>query len=164
MTASNWDIYDASKQEKKTEAEIQEIDYLKSIDDIMTEKLKNSKNLFDASNPASHLSIQTSKASGNDGKSGTESSKKLRSQVKSSQSQSKADGEHSESSSSVSKSMNKSQTGPFSTEGTGTAGGGDFANVKAKDIEYVKEELPESMIKAIRIIERLLTQSKYHEQ
>lgn len=79
VTASNWDIDDASKQEKKTEAEIQEIDYLKSIDDIMTEKLKKTGNLFDASNPASHLSIQTSKASGTEGKSGTESSKKLRS-------------------------------------------------------------------------------------
>ena len=36
--------------------------------------------------------------------------------------------------------------------------------MKAKDIEYVDEELPDSMMKAIRIIERLLTQSKYHEQ
>jgi hypothetical protein len=81
VTASNWDIDDASKQEKKTEAEIQEIDYLKSIDDIMTEKLKNSKNLFDTDAPASHLSIQTSQASGSraEGRSGTESSKKIRS-------------------------------------------------------------------------------------
>jgi len=36
--------------------------------------------------------------------------------------------------------------------------------VKAKDIEYINEELPDSMMRAIRIIERLLTQSKYHEQ
>lgn len=39
-----------------------------------------------------------------------------------------------------------------------------FGNVKAKDIEYVNEELPDSMLKAIRIINRLLTQSKFHEQ
>ena len=36
--------------------------------------------------------------------------------------------------------------------------------MKAKDIQYVDEELPESMMKAIRIIERLLTQSKYHHE
>ena len=58
-------------------------------------------------------------------------------------------------------SMSKTQTNQFSTE-TGVQG--DFGNVKSKDIEYVNEELPDSMIKAIRIIERLLTQSKYHEQ
>lgn len=51
-----------------------------------------------------------------------------------------------------------------STTGTGGGGGGDFGNVKAKDIQYVDEELPESMMKAIRIIERLLTQSKYHHE
>ena len=39
-----------------------------------------------------------------------------------------------------------------------------FGNVKAKDIEYANEELPDSMLKAIRIINRLLTQSKFHEQ
>jgi hypothetical protein len=48
--------------------------------------------------------------------------------------------------------------------GTGVTPGGDFGNVKAKDIQYVDEELPESMMKAIRIIERLLTQSKYHHE
>ena len=33
-----------------------------------------------------------------------------------------------------------------------------------KNVEYVEAELPDTMMKAIRIIERLLTQSKYHEQ
>jgi|TARA_B110000305_G_scaffold137798_1_gene153784 hypothetical protein len=41
--------------------------------------------------------------------------------------------------------------------------GGDYGNIKAKDVEYINEELPDSIMKAIRIIERLLTQSKYHE-
>ena len=40
---------------------------------------------------------------------------------------------------------------------------GDF-NAVPKNVEYVEAELPETMMKAIRIIERLLTQSKYHEQ
>lgn len=160
VTASNWDIDDAAKIEKITDAQQQEIDYLKSIEDIMNEKLKNTKNLFDTESPASHISIQTSKSDIKGGKSGSNSSKQ-RSKMKSSQSGMKESKNESEPSSSVSGSMSKTQTNQFSTE-TGVQG--DFGNVKAKDIEYVDEELPVSMIKAIRIIERLLTQSKYHEQ
>ena len=51
VTASNWDITDASKMEKTSEAKQQEMEYLKSIDDIMIEKLKNTKNLFDNDAP-----------------------------------------------------------------------------------------------------------------
>jgi hypothetical protein len=40
---------------------------------------------------------------------------------------------------------------------------GDF-NAVPKNVEYVDAELPDTMMKAIRIIERLLTQSKFHEQ
>jgi len=75
VTASNWDIDDAAKVEKISESKQQEIEYLKSIEDIMTEKLKNSKNLFDVDAPASHLSIQTSKSDVRGGKSGDGSSK-----------------------------------------------------------------------------------------
>jgi hypothetical protein len=63
----------------------------------------------------------------------------------------------------MSGSMSKTQTNQFSTGNTGTQQG-VFGNVKTKDIEYVNEELPDSMMKAIRIINRLLTQSKFHEQ
>ena len=55
------------------------------------------------------------------------------------------------------------------TEGQGfaqtseTGGGGDYATIKSKDVKYVEEEIPDSMMKAIRIIERLMTQNKYHE-
>jgi len=161
VTASNWDIDDAAKVEKITDSQQQEIDYLKSIEDIMAEKLKNSKNLFDAESPASHLSIMTSKSDVKNGKSASNSSKGQRSKMRSSQSGLKESKNESEPTSSASGSMSKTQTQQFSTE---TGAGGDFATVKSKDIEYINEELPSSMIKAIRIIERLLTQSKYHEQ
>ena len=36
--------------------------------------------------------------------------------------------------------------------------------MKAKDIENVDQELPISIMKAIRIVVRLLTQTKFHEQ
>lgn len=60
VTASRADIDDASKEEKITNAKKQENEYLKSIDSIMTEKLKNPNNLFDAEALASHISIVTS--------------------------------------------------------------------------------------------------------
>jgi len=41
--------------------------------------------------------------------------------------------------------------------------GGDYGKIKAK-VEYVDDELPDTMLPAIKIIERLLTQTKYHKQ
>lgn len=133
----------------------------------MAEKLKHPHSLFDAESFASHISIVTSKS--NDlktGQSGSNSSKgqknaKGGSKMKNSQSGVKDSKNESEATSSMSGSISKTHTQQFSTE-TGT--GGDFGAVKSKDIQYVNEDLPESMMKAIRIIERLLTQSKYHEQ
>lgn len=102
VTASKYDIDDASKQEKISDAEQQVREYYKSIEDIMTEKLKNSKNLFDVDAPASHLSIQTSKSDVKNGKSGSNSSKGPRSKMKSSQSGMKESKNESEGSSSAS--------------------------------------------------------------
>ena len=127
----------------------------------MSEKLKHPNSLFDAEALASHISIMTSQSDIKTGKSGG-TNKKLN--MKSSQSQSGVkDSKNESETSSVSGSMVK--TNQFSTDtGAGTGGGGDFGNIKAKDIQYSKEELPDSMMKAIRIIERLLTQSKYHHE
>ena len=55
-------------------------------------------------------------------------------------------------------SMSQTQTNAISSE----TQIGDFAN--AKNVEYVNADLPDTMMKAVRIIERLLTQTKYHEQ
>lgn len=56
-------------------------------------------------------------------------------------------------------SMSQTQTNAISSE----TALGDFAAIP-KNVEYVETDLPETMMKAVRIIERLLTQSKYHEQ
>lgn len=84
MTASNFDIVDASKIEKITDAQQQLIDYEKSITDIMIEKLKDRKNLFDTEAPASHLSINTSKSDIKGAKSGSNSTKGDTNKMKSS--------------------------------------------------------------------------------
>jgi hypothetical protein len=56
--------------------------------------------------------------------------------------------------------MSQTQTNAISSE----TALGDFNSVP-KNVEYTtNSELPDTMMKAIRIIERLLTQSKYHEQ
>jgi hypothetical protein len=54
--------------------------------------------------------------------------------------------------------MSQTQTNAISSE----TAVGDF-NAVPKNVEYVDSDLPDTMMKAIRIIERLLTQSKYHE-
>jgi hypothetical protein len=109
VTASKADIDDASKEEKITNAKRQELAYLKSIDDIMAEKLKNPNSLFDAEALASHISIVTSQSATKDvGKSGSNSSKGGRnSRMRSSQSGIKDSKNESEPSSSVSGSMSK---------------------------------------------------------
>ena len=52
-----------------------------------------------------------------------------------------------------------SQTGTNQT----TSHLGDFGKVKAK-VEYLDVTLPDTMLPAIKIIERLLTQTKFHAQ
>ena len=55
--------------------------------------------------------------------------------------------------------MSQTQTNAISSE----TALGDFNSIP-KNVEYTtNSELPDTMMKAIRIIERLLTQSKYHE-
>ena len=130
----------------------------------MNEKLKNPNVLFDAEALASHISILTSQseaktggksAGGKSGSLNKGSSKNMGSKVKDSKNESESQSNMSESS---------TQKLQSTDTVTATGAGGDFANVKAKDIHYVDEELPESMMKAIRIINRLLTQSKYHHE
>jgi len=62
--------------------------------------------------------------------------------------------------------MSGSQADPAktSTQGITSTQAGDNKVFKASDVTYAEEELPDTMIQAIRIIERLLTQLKFHEQ
>lgn len=133
----------------------------------MNDCLKDPKALLNAEALASHVSTATESQNVNaKHKSGTNSSKsgagKGSNKMKSSQSN-------------LNQSVNKSNASDTLSgtdlSGTGTATNaissetvaGEFANM-AKNVQYVETELPESMMKAIRIIERLLTQIDYHEQ
>jgi hypothetical protein len=143
-----------------TEAQKQEIDYQKSIDLIMNEKLKNPQCLINLDAGASHISIKSSMTESNTNKPKSDSKS-----MKSSK-QSKKESQSSQLRESTNKSQtsdaNKSTSQMAGTGVSGTAGGtGDFGRVK--NVEYVEEQLPDSMLRAIRIVTRLLTQTEYHE-
>ena len=57
LQATNWDIDDASKQQRVSEAKKQQIQYTQMVDDLIAEKLKNPNCLIDAEALASHISI-----------------------------------------------------------------------------------------------------------
>jgi hypothetical protein len=65
LQATNWDIDDASKQQRVSEAKKQQLEYVTSIEDIMVDKLKNPNCLIDAEALASHISIVTTKSGQN---------------------------------------------------------------------------------------------------
>ena len=67
--SSNWEIADAQHQMDLKDYEEAEMQYLKSIEDIMNENLKTPDCLFDAESLATHISIVTTQ-SGNKGESG----------------------------------------------------------------------------------------------
>lgn len=73
LQATNWDIDDASKQQRISDAKKQQISYGQMVDDLITEKLKNPNCLIDAEALASHISIvttQSGQAPGGSGKQG----------------------------------------------------------------------------------------------
>lgn len=163
--SSNWEIADARNQKDLTESQKQEMKYLKSIEDIMNENLKTPDCLFDEQTLASHISIVTTQSgtqpdrSGGGAGAGQSSSsrgtRKRRSQNVAA-SGSGAQGQ-SEMSSSIGGTQGQSKTmtgtNQFSTNPTA----GDFGTVRAKDVQYVEEDLPDSMMRRIKLIERLLT-------
>ena len=135
----------------------------------MNENLKTPDCLFDAESLATHISIvstqpgtQAEKSGAGGGNSMNTSSRGQRVRGSKNMKSSMKDSKQAESemTSSISGSMNKTTTNQFSTE---TGMKGDFGDVRAKDVTYVDEELPESMMKAIKLIDRLLTQSDCHE-
>jgi hypothetical protein len=62
LQATNWDIDDASKQQRVSEAKKQQIQYTQMVDDLIAEKLKNPNCLIDAEALASHISIVTTQS------------------------------------------------------------------------------------------------------
>lgn len=138
-------------------------EYEKTIDEIMTEKLKHPHCLIDAEALASHVSIVSSAADvsgakGGQGRSGAGSSSKsgkggssTNKGMKSSQSNLKESMNQSQTSDQLSgTSMSQTATNAISSEVVGDYG-------KVKNVEYIQVQLPDSMLRAIRIIERLLT-------
>jgi len=118
----------------------------------MEEKLKHPQCLMDAEGLASHMSMHTTKSSNSKSGKGSKINATSRSQLKESTMKSQTSDKLSATS------MSNTQTQGISSETVK----GDFA-ADAKNVEYVQQDLPETMLNAIRIIERLVTQTEYHE-
>jgi hypothetical protein len=165
---TTFDIDDENKAIRPTYEQQQKMEFDSEVQKIMEEKLKNPNCLINADELASHISIMTTKSGDQGGKtkqSGTTSSNSRsgkgasKSKINSSQSNLKESTNKSATSDKLSgTSASQSQTNAVSSETQG-----DYGTIK-KSAEFVNEELPETMIQAVRIIERLLTQSQYHEQ
>lgn len=163
--ATNWDIDDARHMERVSDAKRQEMEYLQMVNEILTERSKHRSAFIDAENLASHISIGSETASRKTGGAGdktqsgatvgSKSGKGLTKNMKSSN----TNLNQSQTSEVSDKSTSQTQTNPLSNE---TAVGGAYGAIK-KNADVVNEELPESIMKAIKIIERLLTQNAFHE-
>lgn len=149
--------------ERVSDAKRQEMEYLQMVNETLTERSKHRQAFIDAENLASHISIGSetnSRKTGNDKtQSGVKSGTGMTKNVKSSN----TNLNQSQTSEISDKSTSQTHTNPTSTEGGTQTGTGAYATIK-KNAEYVNEELPESIMKAIKIIERLLTQNAFHEQ
>ena len=165
---TKFDIDDAFRIHQLGERAMMKMEYRKTIEDVVNDKIKHPNCLINAETLASHISIVSTKSGENNAavnKSGTNSSKsggvKNSSKMKTSQSALKESTNKSQPSDKLSESsVNQTQTGAQTSE----TNMGDFSASLTKNVVYEEEKLPDTMMRAIRIIERLLTQTKYHEQ
>jgi len=165
IKASPWSIDDAAKEEKKTELEKMNEGFYSGIQHTMDEKIKDPRCLIDAEALASHVSVvsMSGTASGkegetgkrNKGKKGATSSRRSGSKME----QSSATGLKESNSESQTSKMSNTST---SITGTGAVGSSTEAWPSQKAV-YADIELPDTIKRAIIIIERLLTQAEMHE-
>lgn len=166
--ATNWDIDDARHMERITDAKRQENEYLALVDEILTEKSKHKAAFIDAEALASHISIGSETVAGQSrsdkagkSQSGATNSSKQKGMSKNVKSSNTNLNQSQTSERDSDKSTSQTQTNPISSDAQ--TGGGAYGVIK-KAAEFVDEELPDSIMKAIKIIERLLTQNAFHEQ
>lgn len=176
IQVNNYEIENENRKEQEDEGTIMVREYEKSIEDIVNDKLSEPRALIDSEELASHISIYsqaTTQSEKGDAKGGSKSgtsknnpSKKVTSSNKegegnTSQNNLKESDTKSGLSDKLSSSSNTQQVA-----GQSKASGLPDSTIPAK-MEFADGESlfnSTSILKAINIIERLLTQTKYHEQ
>jgi len=173
VQVNNYEIEEENRKIREDEGAKMVRIYEKTIKDIMHDKLQDPRALIDSEELASHISIY-SQVTGVPEKVADKSGSKSGTSQKSSRSKSGKEGEgntsksivkESESKSGLSDKLSSSSTTQQQIGHSKTSGLPD-SNVPNK-IEYAEGDVTYdagSMLKAIKIIERLLTQSKYHKE
>ena len=170
VQANPYDIMDASKLESISAAQRMTKEFYNSIHQTMTERMKDPRCLIDAEALASHVSIYSGDQSKKDPDSGAPIGKKPRKKKGGAEQSAKQSGDTSKvnaETSSMKQSESESATERVSDTSKSQTGAGQVSSdtmFKSAKVEYVDVELPVSILTAIRIIERLLTQSQFHEQ
>lgn len=159
IRASPWSIDDAAKEEKKTEFEKMNEGFYNGIQATMDERIKDPRCLIDAEALASHVSVVSMSVSQPAGETGTKTRRGKKAGATSSK---RSNSKMAESSQSGLKESNSESQGSkmsntsTSITGTGAPGSSTEAWPSQKAV-YVDLELPETIKRAIIIIERLLT-------
>ena len=172
VQVNNYEIEEENRKIREDEGARMIRIYEKSIEDIMNDKLQDNKALIDSEELASHISINTQNTTqhgrgmGNRTKTGTTNGNLSKDKSGKVNETTKSLIKGSDTKSGLSDKLSSSSTTQHYTGmGTKTSGLPD-TSVPSK-MEFVEGDSSynsSSMLKAIKIIERLLTQTKYHEK
>jgi hypothetical protein len=161
VQSSKYDIFDASLTENLSVSQKMTTDFYKGVSKTMEERMKDPRCLLDADALASHVSIVSLSETTPGDQTQTGTTKTRKGKKKGGVSRKSADTSKAgaSSASNLKESATESKSSAMSGTSmsvTGTAAGGSSEWVSQK-VEFVKSEIPETMNKAFRIIERLLT-------
>jgi hypothetical protein len=170
VQVNNYEIEEENRKIREDEGAKMVKIYEKSIEDIMHDKLQDPRALIDSEELASHISIYsqvTSQVTKVPGKSGTsQKSSRNKTNTKEGEGTSKSIIKESDTKSGLSDKLSSSSTTQQQLGGHSKTSGLPDNTIPSK-MEFVEGDTTYdagSMLKAIKIIERLLTQSKYHKE
>ena len=167
VQVNNYEIEEENRKIREEEGARMIRIYEKSIEDIMHDKLNDPRALIDSEELASHISIY-SQATTQNGKGGNKGGSKTGTSGKSSKNKAedKSMIKESDTKSELSDKLSSSSTTQQQFGGLSKVSGLPESTVPTK-MEFVEGDTTydaQSMLKAIKIIERLLTQTKYHKE
>lgn len=167
VQVNNYEIEEENRKIREEEGARMIRIYEKSIEDIMHDKLNDPRALIDSEELASHISIY-SQATTQNGKGATKGGSKTGTSGKSSKNKAEDKSliKESDTKSELSDKLSSSSTTQQQFGGLSKVSGLPESTVPTK-MEFVEGDTTydaQSMLKAIKIIERLLTQTKYHKE
>lgn len=176
VQVNNYEIEEENRKIREDDGAAMIRIYEKSINDIMADKLQDPRALIDSEELASHISIYSQNTTQNGkaaagksaSKSGTSGGKSSKNKTsgKEGEGTTKSIIKESDTKSGLSDKLSSSSTTQQIGGGYSKTSGLPDSSVPTK-MEFVEGDVSydaQSMLKAIKIIERLLTQTKYHKE